>query len=76
MTKAIFMTPYNLGILISLRLQKQLSDIADCTSFGSGRICYLHLNKNKNKTAASGHFISFFLRFLKEMEMTEMEIPV
>ena len=61
MTKAIFMTPYNLGILISLLVCKN-----NCLTLWTARLlgleefCFLHLNKNKNKTVFKvGHFISF-----------------
>lgn len=76
MTKAIFMTPYNLGILISLLVCKNnCLTLRTARHLGLEEFCYLHLNKNKNKTVFKvGHFISFFLRFLKEMETTEMEI--
>ena len=41
--------------------------------FGQEEFRYPRPDKNRNKTVFKvGYFISFFLRSLKEMEMTEM----
>lgn len=42
---------------------------------GQEEFCYPRPHENKNKTVFKvGYLISFFLRSLKEMEMTEMSL--
>lgn len=55
------MTPYNLGILISLLVYKNnCLTLWTAHLLGLEEFCFLHLNKNKNKTVFKvGHFISF-----------------